>query len=135
MSRSVALVLALSGCGPEPGVFRLAYDHVNAYVIVGPEGVALVDTLEQGRERWLLDELAELGIEPGDLDLIVLTHGHGDHAGSAAALRAITGAPIAIGAGDHAQLAELLDDGAGWFWPGHGAPLSARRVQRWLQRQ
>jgi glyoxylase-like metal-dependent hydrolase (beta-lactamase superfamily II) len=240
MSRCVALLLALCACRPEPGVFRLSHGYTNAYVVVGPDGIALVDTLEPGREHLLLDELAELGIGPGDLDIIVLTHGHGDHAGSAAAMRALTGAPIALGAGDldmvrrgevddlhptgalgrdrlrrglvhrrfpgfepdlvvtdaldlhgygvpgrmlvmpgghtpgsavvrldsgdviagdlvrgrvllpgapaehlfhddtarvHAQLAEQLADGPGWFWPGHGAPLSARRVRRWLQRQ
>lgn len=240
MSRCLALLLALCACAPAPGVFRLTHDHANAYLVVGPEGVALVDTLEAGREHLLLDELAEFGVEPDDLDIIVLTHGHGDHAGSAAALRELTGAPIALGAGDldmvrrgevddlhptgafgrsrlrrglvhrtfpafepdlvvgdaldlhaygvpgrmvvtpgghtpgsavvvldsgdvivgdlvrsrvalpgtpaehlfhddiarvHAQLAELLAGGASWFWPGHGAPLSARRIERWLQRQ
>ncbi len=48
----------------------------------------------------ILAALARSGVAPGDLALILLTHGHGDHAGSALALRAATGAPIAMHAAD-----------------------------------
>lgn len=40
--------------------------------------------------------MKEAGIHPQDLRLILLTHGHADHAGSALALRDLSGAPVAV---------------------------------------
>ena len=45
--------------------------------------------------RSILDKLAGAGCQPGQLKLIVLTHGDVDHAGNAAYLREKYGAPIA----------------------------------------
>ena len=53
----------------------------NAYVLLGDRPV-LVDAGKPGEEEKLLDLLHQLGIAPSDLSLVVLTHGHTDHAGS-----------------------------------------------------
>jgi glyoxylase-like metal-dependent hydrolase (beta-lactamase superfamily II) len=70
---------------------------VNVYLARHPHGLAVVDTGARGSEGVILDAVREVG---GDLHQIVLTHFHKDHAGSAAALRAATGATVVAGAID-----------------------------------
>lgn len=48
-------------------------------VVTGPEKTILFDTGGEG--SVLMDNMAELGIEPGEIDIIVLSHLHGDHTG------------------------------------------------------
>jgi len=43
-----------------------------------------------------LQALRKLSIQPRDIHLLVLTHGHWDHVGSAKAIKDLTGAPIAL---------------------------------------
>jgi glyoxylase-like metal-dependent hydrolase (beta-lactamase superfamily II) len=64
------------------------------HVLVHEEGVVLLDTGFPGDARRIQSKLAELGVGPADVRAILLTHGHIDHAGSAAELRAWTGAPV-----------------------------------------
>ncbi len=79
----------------------------NVFLIQGDGGSILVDTGNPGRADLILARLAERGVAPSDIRLILLTHGHIDHFGSAAALRERTGAPIAI----HALDAEAVRQG------------------------
>lgn len=81
---------------------------VMAYALIG-EKVVIVDTGVGGQAERILERIAEEGRSAGDVSLILLTHGHGDHAGSAAALREKTGAPIALGAGDEEKCLEGVD--------------------------
>jgi len=76
---------------------------VNIY-IVKQDGVILIDTGIPGSEHAILSALKGAGIEPQKVGLILVTHGHGDHAGSAARMQDLTGAPIAV----HEHDAEML---------------------------
>ena len=87
-------------------VHQIKLGIANAY-IVRQDGVILIDTGDPGSEGAILDAAKERGIAPGDIRLILLTHGHGDHAGSASSLRAMTGAKVAI----HRDDAEKLRSG------------------------
>jgi glyoxylase-like metal-dependent hydrolase (beta-lactamase superfamily II) len=69
---------------------------VNAYAIVGDDGVTLVDTGFRGKAKVILDYLRDVGLDPGDVHTIILTHGDTDHIGNVAELKAATGARIAI---------------------------------------
>lgn len=70
----------------------------NCFLLQGRRSV-LVDTgLPLHRQR-ILDAL-DRGLGRDSLSLIFLTHAHSDHAGCAAALRKLTGAPVAIFAPD-----------------------------------
>lgn len=103
---------------------------VNAYLLMG-EGVVVVDTGLASQEERILDWLGEAGREPADVSLIVLTHGHGDHVGSANALREATGAQIAIGEGDEQKCFNGIDPEL------RGRTLASRsalRAIRWRQR-
>jgi len=68
----------------------------NVYVVPLDEGVLLVDTGMPGNASRILAAIERLGRRPGDVRQIVLTHWHPDHMGSAAELRRLTGAGIAI---------------------------------------
>ena len=67
---------------------------VNAHLIRSPQGCILVDAGIPGSERRIGRVLARHGLSFADIKLIVVTHAHTDHAGSAARLRASSGAPI-----------------------------------------
>lgn len=64
-----------------------------AYLILGSEPV-LVDTGFPGKSTAILEELRQLGMRPGDLAHIFLTHHDPDHIGNAKALKERTGALI-----------------------------------------
>ncbi|MFD7630178.1 MBL fold metallo-hydrolase [Streptomyces sp. NPDC059851] len=72
---------------------------VNAYLLLGRRPV-IVDAGTPGSARRIHDQVAAHGVDPADIALIVLTHGHIDHFGSAAELHRLTGAPIAGHAAD-----------------------------------
>ncbi|WOF16855.1 MBL fold metallo-hydrolase [Methanoplanus sp. FWC-SCC4] len=66
---------------------------VSSY-IVSEEGTIVIDTGYPGSEHDILDKIAAVGKSPEDVDLIIVTHGHPDHAGSAFGLRSKTGAKV-----------------------------------------
>ena len=72
--------------------------------IVRQDGVILVDTGYPGKEEVILQAMQKAGIAPDTTRLILLTHGHGDHAGSAARLRELTGARVAIHSDDAGKI-------------------------------
>ena len=73
----------------------------NCYLLLGDKPV-LVDTGAPGDLKRILAALQANAIEPKQLSLILLTHGHSDHAGCAAELRRRSGAQIALHTGDAA---------------------------------
>lgn len=128
------LVLALlsAGCGAtlsnvrasyEVRVHRLQFLIANVYAIDGPEGVVLVDSGDPGQEGEVLEALRRSGIERDRVRLIVLTHAHADHAGSAHALAETLGVPIAL------QRADTPIAAAGHNPPLHATNLTAHVLQ------
>jgi len=71
----------------------------NCYAVLGERAV-IVDTCGPGHAAKILTRLARHGFTPHQVSLILLTHGHLDHFGSALELRERTGAPIAMHALD-----------------------------------
>lgn len=72
---------------------------VNAYLLLGRRPV-IVDAGTPGSGRRIIDRITEYGVDPADVSLIVITHGHIDHFGSAAELHRLTGAPVAAHVAD-----------------------------------
>jgi glyoxylase-like metal-dependent hydrolase (beta-lactamase superfamily II) len=64
------------------------------HLLVDADGAVLLDTGFPGDARRIKATLTRLGLRPSDLKAILLTHGHIDHAGNAAALKAWSGAPV-----------------------------------------
>lgn len=74
------------------------------HLLVEEGGVTILDSGFPGDGRRIRRRLAQLGAGPGDVRAILLTHGHIDHAGSAADLQAWSGAPIFAHASEQAHL-------------------------------
>lgn len=75
----------------------------NAYLVIGERPV-LIDAGSPGEADRIALAMKKHGVEPADIALILLTHAHTDHAGSAQELRERTGAPVAIHAADAGML-------------------------------
>ena len=74
----------------------LGMGRVNCYLIQASAGQFLIDTGGSNARKELLRELKNIGLMPGSLKLIILTHGDFDHIGNAAYLRSYFGARIAM---------------------------------------
>ncbi len=69
----------------------------NAYLIeTDQQGLVLIDTGTRGGHAKVAAYLTSIGRKPSDVSYIVLTHADGDHSGSAARLKSLTGAKLAI---------------------------------------
>jgi glyoxylase-like metal-dependent hydrolase (beta-lactamase superfamily II) len=60
---------------------------VNCYLLHAGEGYILIDTAAPNSREKLVGDLEGLGCKPGNLRLILLTHGDFDHTGNAAYVR------------------------------------------------
>lgn len=87
----------------QPRIVRIPivpFGIVNCHLILGEQGCVLVDTGVPGSHRKIERALKAQGRSFKDIRLIVVTHAHMDHAGSAARVRELSGAPIAAHEGD-----------------------------------
>lgn len=80
--------------GRDVEIIRLDLRVANVFAVRG-ERTILVDTAMSGMEDKVLDGLARLGVRAADIGLILITHVHPDHAGSAAELQKRLGVPVA----------------------------------------
>jgi metallo-beta-lactamase class B len=93
---------------------------VSAWALTTSEGVILLDALnnEEEAERLIEGGLRRLGLDPAAVRRIVVTHGHGDHYGGAAWLKARNGAAIVMSEADWRMLeTELEFDAPQWGRP------------------
>jgi metallo-beta-lactamase class B len=68
-------------------VYYVGICWVSAWLITSPKGHVLVDTLYEPYTDQLLTNIRTLGFDPNDIKLVVVTHGHFDHAGGVAKLK------------------------------------------------
>lgn len=91
-----------------PSLYRVDMGHVNAFVIdAGDEGLILVDTGTPADAGTILDAIGELGKRPTDVNHILVTHCHNDHAGGLAEIKEATGAAAYM----HPKDAEMVRGG------------------------
>ena len=64
--------------------------------VIRAEGTILIDGGAPNQAKNFKKSIERLCIKPQDIQLIVLTHGHWDHIGSAKDIKEITGAKIAL---------------------------------------
>lgn len=84
---------------------RANLGFVSAYVLARGNTAAIVDTGVSGSADAIGETLAELGLNYDDVDHVILTHHHGDHAGSIAeVVDRATGAAIYAGEADLNQI-------------------------------
>ena len=77
------------------GVYRIPARAANTYLVEAPRGLVLVDTGLPGSEKRIFNAVRKLGRQPEEIKLVLLTHRHPDHIGSAAAVKRGTSATLA----------------------------------------
>jgi glyoxylase-like metal-dependent hydrolase (beta-lactamase superfamily II) len=77
---------------------------VPGYLVTARDGYVLIDTSDVSDRPVLEKELALAGVKPGNLKLVLLTHGDFDHTGNAAFLQQKYGAKIAMHALDEGMV-------------------------------
>jgi hydroxyacylglutathione hydrolase len=87
-------------------IFHIKLGINSCYLLVGKE-IIMIDGGVPGKIELFKKKLANLEIEPKEVKLIVLTHSHFDHAGSAREIKELTGALIAI----HKSESTYLENG------------------------
>jgi hydroxyacylglutathione hydrolase len=92
-------------------IYKLKFGINHCYIIKGKNAI-MIDAGPPESGRSFLKKLNSLSIRPGEIKLIVLTHGDPDHAGSAKEIKEITGAQIAIHEYDRKNLEEARNN-----WP------------------
>jgi metallo-beta-lactamase class B len=88
-------------------VYYVGICWVSAWLITSPKGHVLIDALYGPFTAPMLDNIRQLGFDPKDIRQVVITHGHFDHAGGAATLKAaLPGARFAMTAEGWREAAE-----------------------------
>ena len=83
-----------------PGVHRVALLGTNAYFVRSGGSCALIDAGYPGSATAITQAARQVCGETGRPDVILLTHGHPDHAGAAVELATKWSAPIQISSAD-----------------------------------
>ncbi len=104
----LALVGAASGCaaavrdvtqGSSPRIYQIKLSYSNVFLLRGGRGSIVIDAGSPGDLPAFKQRLQQIGATLSEIKLVVLTHGHGDHAGMGAALQR-QGIKVAAGKAD-----------------------------------
>ena len=97
------------------GLHRIGSDIVNSYLIVGADGVTIIDAGLPRYWKHLNSELAQLGKTLDDVRALILTHGDTDHIGFAAQLSREKGIAAYLHPADDARARlEVKKPNSGW---------------------
>lgn len=86
-------------------VWQIGTARLSALLVKTASGAVLIDGGMPQSADMLLAHMAQLGVAPGDLRLILHSHAHADHAGPLAAIRRASGATLVSNAESAALLA------------------------------
>jgi metallo-beta-lactamase class B len=73
-------------------VWYVGATDITSYLITTPQGHILIDGGFVETAPMILGNIAKLGFKPGDVKILLNSHGHYDHAGGLAELKRVTGA-------------------------------------------
>ena len=74
---------------------RILVRETNCYLLYGESGVVMIDPGPPGLAPMVIAGAEATGLRPADVRLIFVTHGHLDHYGAVAEVKAWCGAPVA----------------------------------------
>jgi metallo-beta-lactamase class B len=73
----------------------------SSWALQTSEGIVIIDTnFAWATEPEIIEGLTKLGLNPGDIKYVVISHAHGDHDQGAAGLQKRFGAKVVMGAAD-----------------------------------
>lgn len=81
-------------------LYYVGTNYVSAYLIPTSDGLVMIDSLHDEFTEQSLSQIRDLGFDPSEIRYLIVTHGHRDHVGGAAAVQARTGARVAMAEGD-----------------------------------
>jgi metallo-beta-lactamase class B len=106
----------MSKPAPTPGrafdnLFFLGDAWVSAWAIKTSDGIILLDALNNGKEAARLIEggMRRVGLDPRQIKIIIVTHGHGDHYGGVRYLQERYHPEIVMGEADWKMTSTKLD--------------------------
>jgi metallo-beta-lactamase class B len=73
---------------------------VSVWLIPTSQGLILVDAAQEPYVDYVIDNIRKVGFDPKNIKYILLSHGHLDHFGGANKIQKLSGAKIALTAGD-----------------------------------
>ena len=79
---------------------------VYVYLIYG-EKICLIDSGVASSEQFIFDYLRETGRRPDEISLLILTHSHPDHVGSAKAIKMASGCKVAAHGAEKAWIEDV----------------------------
>jgi hydroxyacylglutathione hydrolase len=87
---------------PNSSIDRFVY----SYIIYG-DTISLIDTGVAGGEKQIFETIRSSGRSPSEIALIILTHSHPDHIGSASAIQQKSGCSIAAHPAERAWIEDI----------------------------
>ncbi|HUF71722.1 MAG TPA: MBL fold metallo-hydrolase [Gammaproteobacteria bacterium] len=95
-------------------LYLLGTDSTVAWALTTSEGIILFDAMFHGNvEETVVDSLRELGLDPEDIEYVIISHAHNDHFGGAHYLQQEFGARIVMSVEDWDHM---------HTWPQLGSP-------------
>src|SRR4051794_11054535 len=75
-------------------IYYVGTREIAVFLVATPRGLILIDTGFAQNADKLLDAVRKLGFDPRAIRYILISHGHYDHAGGVAEVKARTGATV-----------------------------------------
>ncbi|MGF7118699.1 MBL fold metallo-hydrolase [Methanobacterium oryzae] len=79
---------------------------VYSYLIIGKQ-IYLIDSGVVSSENVIFDYMGKIGLKPDDISLLILTHSHPDHIGSAKSIKEKSGCKVAAHSGEKSWIEDI----------------------------
>lgn len=86
-------------------LYSVGHTGVTSFLLVGPDGHVLIDGGFPEHGPLIVESIAQLGFDIEDVEILLNSHGHSDHAGSLQYLQEASGAEMWVSRGDSAVMA------------------------------
>ena len=91
-------------------LYYIGMDWVSAYLVSTSDGLIMLDSLYGAFANEAIENVRKLGFDPADIQYVIATHGHGDHASGVGTVQRASGARIGMAAGDWAMVGGVEED-------------------------
>ncbi len=90
-------------------IYFVGTSWVSCFLIETEEGLILIDCAMQETAYQLIDAIHQVGLNPGNIKKLFISHGHFDHCGAARIIQEMTGCEIWLGKDDEFFFTERRD--------------------------